>query len=68
MLEMMKKLVFNKCYLITRPHKYRVNGVTITVTPVYDGKQGSDIKKQFGKCLTNNLVDLDINHSGGTIT
>ena len=26
---MLKELILNKCYLITRSHKYRVNGVTM---------------------------------------
>lgn len=65
---MLKELILNKCYLITRSDKYRVNGVTIKVTPVYDGKQDADIKKQFEKCIINNLADLNKNNSGGTIT
>ena len=47
---MVKELKFDKWHLITRPREYFVNGVTFTVTPVYDGKQGVDIRKQFEKC------------------
>ena len=65
---MVRELKIGKCYLITRPHKYHVNGVTITVTPVYDGKQGADIKKQFEKCIINNSAELNIDDSDGTIT
>ena len=65
---MATQLEFNKYYLITRPHKYNVNGVTITVTPVYDEKQSVDIKKQFEKCILNNVTDLNIRDLGGTIT
>ena len=65
---MAKEIKFDKCYLITRPRPYNVNGVTFTVTPVYDGKQGVDIKKQFEKCVINNATDLYIDDSGGTIT
>ena len=65
---MAKEIKFDKCYLITSPRQYSVNGVTFTVTPVYDGKQGVDIKKQFEKCVINNATDLNINDSGGTIT
>ena len=65
---MVKEIIFDKCYLITRPRQYNVNGVTFTVTPVYDGKQGVDIKKQFEKCVLNNVTDLYIDDSGGTIT
>ena len=50
------------------PRQYNVNGVTFTVTPVYDGKKGVDIKKQFEKCVLNNVTDLYIDDSGGTIT
>ena len=46
---MAKEIKFDKCYLIARPREYFVNGVTFTVTPVYDGKQGINIKKQFEK-------------------
>ena len=42
--------------------------ITFTVTPVYDGKQGVDIKKQFEKCVINNATDLNTDDSGGTIT
>ena len=65
---MAKKIQFPKCYLVTRPRQYNVNGVTFTVTPVYDGKQGVDIKKQFEKCVINNATDLNTDDSGGTIT
>ena len=65
---MVKEIEFDKCYLITRPRQYNVNGVTFTVTPVYDGNQGVDIKKQFEKCVINNATDLNIDNSGGTIT
>lgn len=65
---MAKQIKFDKCYLVTRPIWYNVNGVTFTVTPVYDGKQGVDIKKQFEKCVLNNVTDLYIDDSGGTIT
>ena len=65
---MAKEIKFDKCYLVTRPRQYNVNGVTFTVTPVYDGKQDADIKKQFEKCIINNLADLNKNNSGGTIT
>ena len=65
---MVKELKINKCYLITRPRQYHVNGVTFTVTPVYDGKQGVDIKKQFEKCVINNATDLNVDNSGGIIT
>ena len=65
---MVKKIKFDKCYLVTKPRQYNVNGVTITVTPVYDGKQGVDIKKQFEKCVINNATDLNFGDSGGTIT
>lgn len=65
---MAKEIKFDKCYLITRPRQYNVNGVTFTVTPVYDGKQGVDIKKQFEKCVLNNATDLNIDDSGDTIT
>lgn len=65
---MAKEFNFNKCYLITRPRKYKVGGVTFTVTPVYDGKQGVDIKKQFEKCVINNAIDLNKTDSGDTIT
>ena len=65
---MAKEINFPKCYLVTRPRQYNVNGVTFTVTPVYDGKQGVDIKKQFEKCVINNATDLNIGDSGGTIT
>ena len=65
---MAKEIKFPKCYLVTRPRQYNVNGVTFTVTPVYDGKQGVDIKKQFEKCVINNWADLNIDDSGGTIT
>ena len=65
---MAKEIKFPKCYLVTRPRQYKVNGVTFTVTPVYDGKQGVDIKKQFEKCVLNNVTDLYIDDSGGTIT
>ena len=65
---MAKEIKFDKCYLIARPREYFVNGVTFTVTPVYDGKQGVDIKKQFEKCVLNNVTDLYIDDSGGTIT
>ena len=54
--------------MVTRPRQYNVNGVTFTVTPVYDGKKGVDIKKQFEKCVLNNVTDLYIDDSGGTIT
>ena len=66
--KMAKEIKFDKCYLITRPRQYNVGGVTFTVTPVYDGKQGVDIKKQFEKCVLNNVTDLYIDDSGGTIT
>ncbi len=65
---MAKEIKFPKCYLVTRPRQYNVNGVTFTVTPVYDGKQGVDIKKQFEKCVINNATDLNTDDSGGTIT
>ena len=65
---MAKEIKFDKCYLLTRPRRYNVNGVTFTVTPVYGGKQGVDIKKQFEKCVLNNVTDLYIDDSGGTIT
>ena len=65
---MAKEIKFDKCYLITRPSQYNVGGVTFTVTPVYDGKQGVDIKKQFEKCVLNNVTDLYIDDSGGKIT
>ena len=65
---MEKEIKFPKCYLVTRPRQYNVNGVTFTVTPVYDGKQGVDIKKQFEKCVINNATDLNTDDSGGTIT
>lgn len=65
---MANEIKFDKCYLITRPRQYNVNGVTFTVTPVYDGKQGVDIKKQFEKCVINNWADLNTDDSGGTIT
>ena len=65
---MVKEIKFDKCHLIDRPRHYNVNGVTFTVTPVYDGKQGVDIKKQFEKCVLNNVTDLYIDDSGGTIT
>lgn len=65
---MAKQIKFDKCYLVTRPRRYNVNGVTFTVTPVYDGKQGVDIKKQFEKCVLNNVTDLYIRDLGGTIT
>ena len=65
---MVKELKFDKCHLITRPREYFVNGVTFTVIPVYDGKQGIDIKKKFEKCVINNATDLNIDDSGGTIT
>lgn len=65
---MSKELKFDKCYLVTRPRQYNVGGVTFTVTPVYDGKQGVDIKKQFEKCVINNATDLNIRDLGGTIT
>ena len=65
---MAKEIKFDKCYLITRPRQYNVGGVTFTVTPVYDGKQGVDIKKRFEKCVINNATDLNIGDSGGTIT
>lgn len=65
---MAKELKFDKCYLVTRPRQYNVGGVTFTVTPVYDGKQGVDIKKQFEKCVINNATDLNIRDLGGTIT
>ena len=65
---MAKEIKFDKSYLITRPRQYNVGGVTFTVTPVYDGKQGVDIKKQFEKCVINNWADLNIDDSGGTIT
>ena len=65
---MAKEIKFPKCYLVTRPRQYNVNGVTFTVTPVYDGKQGVDIKKQFEKCVINNATDLNIGDLGGTIT
>ena len=66
--KMAKEIKFDKCYLVTRPRQYNVGGVTFTVTPVYDGKQGVDIKKQFEKCVLNNATDLNIDDSGGTIT
>ena len=65
---MAKELKFDKCYLVTRSRQYNVNGVTFTVTPVYDEKQGVDIKKQFEKCVINNATDLNIRDLGGTIT
>ena len=65
---MAKEHKFDKCYLVTRPRQYNIGGVTFTVTPVYDGKQGVDIKKQFEKCVLNNVTDLNIDNSGGTIT
>ena len=65
---MAKELKFDKCYLVTRPRQYNVGGVTFTVTPIYDGKQGVDIKKQFEKCVLNNATDLNIGDLGGTIT
>ncbi len=65
---MAKEIKFPKCYLVARPRQYNVNGVTFTVTPVYDGKQGVDIKKQFEKCALNSVTDLYIDDSGGTIT
>ena len=65
---MAKEFDFNKCYLITRPRKYNVGGVTFTVTPVYDSKQGVDIKEQFEKCVMNNATDLNKSDLGGTIT
>ena len=65
---MAKEIKFPKCYLVTRPRQYNVNGVTFSVTPVYDGKQGVDIKKQFEICVINNATDLYIDDSGGTIT
>lgn len=65
---MVTKIEFDKCYLVTRPRKYYVNGVTITVTPVYDGKQGVDIKQQFEKCMVNNATELSKNNLDGTIT
>ncbi len=65
---MAKEIKLDKCYLVTRPRQYNVGGVTFTVTPVYDGKQGVDIKKQFEKCVLNNVTDLNIDNSGGTIT
>ena len=65
---MAKQIKFDKCYLVKRPRRYNVNGVTFTVTPVYDGRQGVDIKKQFEKCVLNNVTDLYIDDSGGTIT
>ena len=65
---MVKELKINKCYLITRPRQYHVNGVTFTVTPVYGGKQGVDITKQFEKCVINNWADLNIRDLDGTIT
>ena len=65
---MTKQLKFDKCYLVTRPRQYNVGGVTFTVTPVYDGKQGVDIKRQFEKCVINNATDLNTDDSGGTIT
>ena len=65
---MAKEIKFPQCYLVTRPRQYNVNGVTFTVTPVYDGKQGVDIKKQFEKCVLNSVTDLYIDDSGGTIT
>ena len=65
---MAKEIKSDKYYLITRPRQYNVGGVTFTVTPVYDGKQGVDIKKQFEKCVINNATDLYIDDSGGTIT
>ena len=65
---MAKEIKFPKCYLVTRPRQYNVGGVTFTVTPVYDGKQGIDIKKQFEKCVIYNATDLYIDDSGGTIT
>ena len=66
--KMAKEIKFDKCYLVTRPRQYNVGGVTFTVTPVYDGKQGVDIRKQFEKCVINNATDLNIVDSGGTIT
>ena len=65
---MAKELKFDKCYLVTRSRQYNVNGVTFTVTPIYDAKQGVDIRKQFEKCVLNNVTDLYIDVSGGTIT
>lgn len=65
---MATEIKFDKCYLVTRPRQYNVGGVTFTVTPVYDGKQGIDIKKQFEKCVINNATDLNIGDLGGTIT
>ena len=65
---MVKELKFDKCHLITRPREYFVNGVTFTVTPVYDGNEGVDIKEQFKKCVINNVTDWYIDDSGGTIT
>ena len=65
---MATEIKFDKCYLVTRPRQYNVGGVTFSVTPVYDGKQGVDIRKQFEKCVINNATDLNIGDSGGTIT
>ena len=65
---MAKEIKFDKCYLVTRPRRYNVNGVTFTGTPGYDGKQGVDIKKHFEKCVINNASDLNTDDSGGTIT
>ena len=65
---MAKEIKFDKCYLVTRPRQYNVNGVTFTVTPVYDGKKGVDIKKQFEKCVLNNVTDQLIRDLGGTFT
>ena len=65
---MEKEIKFPNCYLVTRPRQYNINGVTFMVTPVYDGKQGVDIKKQFEKCVLNNVTDLNIIDLDGTIT
>ena len=65
---MAKEIKFDKCYLVTRPRRYNVKGVTFTVTPVYGGKQGVDNKKQFEKCVIKNATDLKTDDSGGTIT
>lgn len=65
---MATEIKLDKCYLVRRPRRYHVNGVIFTVTPVYDGKQGADIKKQFEKCVINNATDLNFGDSGGTIT
>ena len=60
---MAKEIKFDKCYLITRPRQYNVGGVTFTVTPVYDGKQGVDIKKYDVFYNGEQLVEVYKEHS-----